>query len=109
MSGRSDQRTEPRYICGAPARGMGARGAVRGTCENISVGGMFVLGPVLPMQVTMEWTIDLPAPFGPVKATGEVRFVRAASGVGIRFTRLTPNDIATIQRFVATATPAPTP
>jgi len=107
MVGRPEQRSEPRFICGAPARGVGARGAVRGTCENISLGGMFVVGPVLPMNVTMEWTIELPAPFGAVKATGEVRYVRAASGVGVRFSRLTPQDIAVLQRFVAAAAPAP--
>jgi hypothetical protein len=42
-----------------------------------------------------------------VKVTGEVRFVRAASGVGVRFTRLSPDDIGKLQRFIATAPPAP--
>ena len=107
MTSRADQRTEPRFVCGAPARGMGARGTVRGTCENISLGGMFIAGPVLPMGSTMEWTIELPAPLGPVKATGEVRFVRAASGVGVKFSRLTPDDIGKLQRFIAAAPPAP--
>lgn len=106
MASRADQRTEPRFVCGAPTRGMGPRGTVRGTCDNISLGGMFVAGPSLPMGATIEWTVELPAPFGPVKALSEVRFVRAG-GVGVRFSRLSPDDIRTIQRFIATAPPAP--
>lgn len=106
MASRIDHRTEPRFVCGAPARGMGPRGTVRGTCANISVGGMFVTGPALPPGATMEWTVELPAPFGPVKAVSEVRFAHAG-GVGVRFSRLSPDDIRTIQRFIATAPPAP--
>ena len=86
---------------------MSARGTVRGVCENISLGGMFVVGPTLPVGATVEWTVELPAPHGPVKVIGEVRFVRAASGIGVRFTRLSSDDIAKLQRFIATAPAAP--
>ena len=81
-----------------------------GDCESliddVSVGGMFVVGPTLPVGATVEWTVELPAPLGPVKVIGEVRFVRAASGIGVRFTRLSPDDITKLQRFIATAPPA---
>jgi c-di-GMP-binding flagellar brake protein YcgR len=107
MASRADQRTEPRFVCGAAVKGMSARGTVRGVCENISLGGMFVVGPTLPVGATVEWTVELPAPLGPVKVIGEVRFVRAASGIGVRFTRLSPDDITKLQRFIATAPPAP--
>lgn len=86
---------------------MGARGTVRGTCENISLGGMFVSGPVLPMGATMEWTVELPPPLGAVKVIGEVRYVRAASGIGVKFSRLTPDDIGKLQRFIASSPPVP--
>ncbi len=107
MASRTDQRTEPRYVCGAPAKGKGPRGVVRGTCENISLGGMFVACAALPVGANLEWTVDLPAPIGPVQVVGEVRFVRAASGVGVRFTRLTPNDITKLRTFIAGAVLSP--
>jgi uncharacterized protein (TIGR02266 family) len=106
--GPEDQRREPRFRCDAPARAEGPRGPVRGVCKNISVGGMFFSGTSMPVGTSVEWVIDLPNKLGRVRAVGEVRYLQSGEGgpgMGVRFTRLSQEDLERIKRFVATAQP----
>jgi len=102
MPGRINNRRNVRVFCGAPARAEGPRGPLRGTCRNLSVGGLFFVGPTLPVGHSVQLRIDLPQA-GPVEVTGEVRYHHSYAegvGMGIRFTRLGQEDLTRVSRFV---------
>ena len=88
----------------APARAEGPRGPMRGWCRSLSQAGMYFSGMQLPLGQSVDVTVDLPDPVGKFHAMGEVRYHRAddrGAGMGIRFTRLSQEDLARIHQFVA--------
>ncbi len=102
--GKINNRRNVRVDCQAVAKAEGPRGPIRGVCRNISIGGMFFRGPRLPVGSSAELTIDLPS--GTIRAVGEVRYHHAygdGEGMGIRFSRLSQEDLAAVTRFVEAA------
>ena len=86
---------------GAPAGAEGPRGPVTGICRNISQGGMFFIGPPLPIGGRFEFWIELPK--GKVVATGEVHYAHQypeGSGTGIHFTRLEQDGVAILTEYI---------
>jgi uncharacterized protein (TIGR02266 family) len=80
-----------------------------GTTENVSEGGMFVAVEELALEAAqgaeIEVLLDVPGRDEPVRARGEVRWVRSAgeeqpAGVGIRFVELEGDDAAAIRDLV---------
>lgn len=105
MAGKINNRRNLRVYCGAPARVEGPRGPIRGTCRNISLGGLFFVGGTLPVGRQAEIAVDLPE-FGRIEATGEVRYHHdypgEGQGMGIKFTRITQEHLALVNRWVDT-------
>lgn len=84
-----------------PARAEGPRGPLRGQCTSLSRAGMFFTGPTIPVGQSVSVSVDLPG--RPFQATGEVRYhvnKPGAAGMGIRFTRLTQEDVEKIAQFL---------
>jgi hypothetical protein len=101
MPTKQDSRLNPRTWCDFPARAEGARGVIRGTCRNISLGGMLFVGGVLPVGQRVELQLQLPG--GAFQATGEVRYHHhqpEGPAMGILFTRLAQNHLELISRFI---------
>ena len=76
-------------------------------CSDISLGGMFFLGPVLPVGEKISLTMDLAA-LGRVRVAGEVLGHRQhadGSGMAIRFAHLGQRDLSIITQFVADRSP----
>lgn len=97
------RRRTRRAWCNAPVQLDGSERSLIGVCHDISLGGMFFLGPVLPVGETVGVTMDLPS-LGRLRLAGEVldhRHHRNGSGMAIRFARLDQGDLAMISRFVA--------
>lgn len=96
-------RRNTRVQTGVPASLQAAEGAIRGTLQNLSRGGMFFLSNrMLPVGQAVQLQIELPGST-PVQALGEVRYHhRNADGVGmgIRFLRLDGPSISFISQFV---------
>ena len=89
MSGKPNQRRNVRVLCDLPAEALGARGPIRGTCRNLSQGGLFFVGGPLAVGKSFEFTVSLPT--GTFRALGEVRYPHAypeGAGVGVRFERM---------------------
>lgn len=105
MPGKINNRRNSRVICGAPARIEGPRGPIRGTCRNISLGGLFFVGGTLPVGKQAELVIDLPE-HGRIEAIGEVRYhhdyPNEGPGMGIKFTRITQEHLAWVSHWVDT-------
>ncbi len=92
-----------RAWCNTPAQLDGNERSLIGICHDISLGGMFFLGPILPVGESVGVTIEFPS-LGRVRVTGEVLEHRQHSngaGMAVRFARLAPQDLAIIARFVA--------
>lgn len=72
---------------------------MRGTCTDLSLGGAFIDGVLLNQDAPTTVTIEFPGASLVVQA-----IVRRAStqprGVGLQFSRLEPQHVATLQRFV---------
>ncbi len=97
-----NNRRNERVPCGAPAGAQGPHGAVAGVCRNISQGGMFFLGPSLPVGGRFEFWVELPK--GKVVATGEVHYAHPypeGAGVGVHFIRLTDEGVAVLTEFIS--------
>jgi c-di-GMP-binding flagellar brake protein YcgR len=96
-------RRNPRVSCGANGRLEGPTGPIRGVVRDISRGGSFFLANrLLPVGNTVEMRIDLPG-VAPIKATGEIRYhhrYKEGDGMGIRFVRLSGEDLEAITQFV---------
>jgi hypothetical protein len=109
MANGAERRKEPRITCKAPATVEGPRGIHRGTCLNISPGGMFFSGSILPMGTNVSVTVDVGGPLK-IEAQGEVRHhQRDAEGaaMGIRFTRITQEHLALLNAFLSKLTASP--
>jgi hypothetical protein len=75
---------------------------VRGTCTNLSPGGLFLEGAQLPVGAMITAFLDHPA-LGHFKALAEVRHHCASPrGMGVQFTRLEPGQVALLQRILGT-------
>ncbi|MEZ4225791.1 MAG: TIGR02266 family protein [Polyangiaceae bacterium] len=80
-----------------------------GFIENMSVGGIFMATHMLkPVGEIMDVTLNLPGLAEPVRARGEVRWVREYNersnvppGLGLRFVEISPQDMAAIQEFLS--------
>ena len=80
-----------------------------GLTQDISEGGLFVATQkILPLGTDVSVSFTLPG-VPEIKTDGQVTWIRqpidGVPGMGIRFTRLTSDDQATIQRFVAKRPP----
>lgn len=103
MVPKQSRRRAARVWCGAPARAEGPRGPIRGICRNLSVGGLFFLGAPLEIGKSVDFVVELPS-VGAIRAVGEVRYrhqYQEGSGVGVRFTRLSQEDLSRIEQFIA--------
>lgn len=101
MAARSNQRRNLRVYCTAVGRAEGPRGPVKGTVRNLSQGGMFFLGAALPLGKSFDFTIELPS--GKISVQGEVRYgytYPEGAGVGVKFTRISQDDLAKVIAFV---------
>ncbi len=97
------RRRTRRVPCNTPAQLDATERSVIGVCNDISLGGMFFLGPVLPIGEQVGLTMEFNS-IGRIRITGEVlahRHHPNGSGMAIRFARLAQNDLLTITRFVA--------
>ena len=88
----NDLRSNPRHACAFPAVFEGPRGAVRGTCTNLSVGGLFFEGAQLAIGSNVSVTLDLGA-LGKLKLSCQVRHhVLSPKGMGAQFSRFDPGQ-----------------
>jgi hypothetical protein len=97
--GFEERRQFPRFPCSFVAFIEGPRGPMRGTCVDLSLGGAFIDGVLLNQDAPTTVTIEFPGVKFAVSA--QVRRVSTSpKGVGLQFTRLEPQHVATLQRFV---------
>lgn len=104
--GRVDQRLFYRVACDRPVRMHSKVGNYYGTCENLSIGGLFFTSsaPEPVEDQPVDVTLLLPNS-GELRLQGEVRNVRSSrdgTGIGIRFTRLQPEQMVALHDFLAT-------
>jgi uncharacterized protein (TIGR02266 family) len=79
-----------------------------GFAENISSGGLFVATHIKrPKGDRLEIVINIPGHPEPIRATGEVRWLRDYSehsnvppGLGVRFVELPEHDVKIIENFL---------
>lgn len=100
MSGKDERRQFPRVACRFPAAAEGPRGPVRGTCANLSQGGLFLEGVQLSPNALTAVTIDFPS--GPLTLQAQVRRVSTLPrGTGLQFTRLEAQQLAVVLRYAS--------
>jgi hypothetical protein len=93
-----ERRQFPRIACRYPASAEGPRGPIRGTCSDLSQGGLFLEGVTLGANALTQVTIEFPT--GPAAFQAQVRRVSTQPrGVGLQFTRLETNQLALLQRY----------
>ncbi len=79
-----------------------------GFIENLSAGGVFMATHIIkPVGETMDIVVNLPNRDEPVRARGEVRWVREFNefsnvppGLGLRFVEISSDDVAAIAGFL---------
>ncbi len=97
-----DARAHERIRCHFPASADGARGPIRGTCTNLSLGGLFLEGVQLALGSTTLVTVEHPS-LGRFEAAAEVRHHAAVpKGMGVSFMRIDPGQLELLQRMIAT-------
>lgn len=77
-------------------------GSVRGACRNLSEGGLFFTGPLLPVGERVFLSVAL-SPQQTLQIEGQVTYQHAypdGSGMGVRFTMISTEDRSTIARVV---------
>lgn len=94
----TDVRRNPRFACSFPAVFHGPRGAVRGTCTNLSLGGLYFQGNSLAVGSNAEVTLDLQS-LGKLKLHCEIRH-HGSHGMGVQFTRFEPDQAELLQRVL---------
>ncbi|MFZ5441004.1 MAG: PilZ domain-containing protein [Myxococcota bacterium] len=93
-----DRRQFPRFPVRFVAWVDGPRGPMRGTCTDLSLGGLFVEG-VLGTQDAVT-TVKVDFPHGAMSFSAQVRRVSTApKGTGLQFMRLEPQQLAALQRY----------
>ena len=103
-----NRRRAPRYSVDLDVTMSSAHNFYAGFAENISSGGLFVATYVRrPKGDRMEIVLNLPGHPEPIRAIGEVRWVREFSehsnvppGLGVRFVELPDGAAAAIDRFL---------
>jgi hypothetical protein len=84
----ADARHDPRLPCSFPASADGPRGKVRGTCTNLSQGGLFLEGVQLALGSSTVVHVDLGG-FGALSIPAQVRHHQLTPrGMGVQFLRL---------------------
>lgn len=97
--GFEDRRQFPRFPCRFAAAVEGPRGAMRGFCTDLSLGGLFIDGVALSKDVLTTVTIEFP--IGAMSFQAQVRRVsETPKGTGLQFMRLEPQQLSVLQRFV---------
>jgi uncharacterized protein (TIGR02266 family) len=102
------RRRAPRYSVDLDVTMSSDHNFYAGFAENISSGGLFVATYVRrPKGDRMEIVLNLPGHPEPIRAVGEVRWVREFSersnvppGLGVRFVELPDGAAAAIDRFL---------
>jgi hypothetical protein len=97
------KRKTRRVSCNAHVQLDAAGRSLIGVCNDISLGGMLFLGPILPVGERVDVSMDFPI-HGRIRVLGEIlehRQHAKGSGMAVRFTRLGPNELALLVRFVA--------
>jgi uncharacterized protein (TIGR02266 family) len=109
LPGEDNRRRYPRYAVELNVSLSSEHNFYAGFVENLSNGGVFVATHSLKAVGTVfEVCISLPGSDEPVRARGEVRWVReygehsdVPPGVGIRFLDLGADALARIEAFLA--------
>lgn len=97
--GFEDRRQHPRVECRYPASVYGPRGPIRGTCTNLSVGGLFIEG--IAFQETSVAVVTVEFPTGNVSFQAEAKRISLTPrGTGFQFMRLEPQHITALQMYV---------
>jgi len=100
----AELRRDPRLRCALVAVFEGPRGAVRGTCTNVSVGGLFFEGNQLPVGSNADVTLELPHG-GRLRLHCQIRHhATTPKGMGAQFTRFEPGQVEVLQRLLETLT-----
>ena len=100
---KAERRRTARVRCQAPVQLKCPDGTFVGMCNDLSLGGMLFLGPLVSVGQEVKLSMDLSG-FGSVHVEGEVvghRDHPHGWGVAIRFASLTQHDLTVINRFVA--------
>jgi uncharacterized protein (TIGR02266 family) len=108
-----NRRVYPRYSVELDVSVGSEHNFYAGFIENMSVGGVFMATHLLkPLGELMELNIHLPGHLEPVRARGEVRWVREYNednnvppGIGIRFVEVDAASIQAIEEFLASRDP----
>jgi len=97
-----EQRKNPRHPCQFPAAVDGPRGPVRGTCTNLSLGGLFLSGIHDQLGHTTMVSVD----FGAQQQLSVVGLVGRAStnppGIGVLFERLEQAQLELLKKIIGT-------
>lgn len=73
---------------------------MRGTCADLSMGGLFLEGVALSNGSLTSVTIEFPS--GPLSFQAQVRRVSTQPpGSGLQFTRLESTQLSVLQRYAA--------
>lgn len=98
-----ERRRTTRVHCQAPVELTSALGTVRGVCNDISLGGMLFLGPLISVGHHVKLAIEIFG-LGAVQVEGEIlahRDLPQGWGMAIRFMSLKQQDLKLISQFVA--------
>lgn len=91
-----ERRKFPRFPCRLAAIADGPRGPLRGTCTNLSRGGLYVEGFTLPLSAVVSVTLSFPS--GPARYEMTVRRVtEEPRGVGLELMRAEPAALEALQ------------
>lgn len=72
---------------------------MRGTCTDLSLGGLFLEGVAL---TGTSATVTVEFPTGKVTFSAQVRRVSTApAGTGVQFMRLEPGQLAVLQKYAS--------
>ena len=112
-SAEPNRRIHPRYAVELDVSVGSDHNFYAGFIENISVGVVFMATHLLkPLGEMMELTIYLPGREHPVRARGEVRWVREFNeasnvppGMGIRFVEVDSDSVHAIDEFLGSREP----
>lgn len=100
---QAERRRTARVRCQASVELKCSDGTFVGMCNDVSLGGMLFLGPLVSVGQQVKLSMDLFG-FGTVRVEGEVvghRDHPDGWGMAIRFASLSQHDLKIINRFVA--------
>ena len=99
---QAERRRTARGRCEAPVELKCSDGTFVGVCNDLSLGGMLFLGPLVSIGQQVKLSMDLG--FGSIRVEAEVvghRDHPVGWGMAIRFASLSQHDLKVINRFVA--------